>query len=613
MERCQMNSYPENTIAALFQNRAAKLADKPYAAYYKEGAFRDITWREMDEMVRGLAYYLLSKGIKKGDKVGIFSHNRYEWHMAALAIHSIGVVDVPIYATNSSEEVEYILENSDAKLCMAGTKGHLDKILKVRSKLPLVEELIVFDDPGKTAPGVVVLADALEAGKKKAAPSVFDERLQSIDPNETATLIYTSGTTGNPKGVMLTHRNYYSNVHNSLVEMKDRKTGKNLLSHEDTLLSFLPLSHSLERTSGFHSAIYAGAKTAFARDMSTIMEDFQLVRPTVIISVPRIYEKVHAGVLGKMADAPPAKKKVFDFAVRQARKNLDRVCRDLPVRSIRYKIADRLVFSKLKAALGMDRMRFAISGGAPLSVADAEFFIGMGLRILEGFGLTETTPITHYNRPWAIVPGTVGHPIPETEVKIAEDGELLVRGPQVMAGYYKNKQATEEVFTKDGFFRTGDIGMIDGTGRLRITGRIKDIIVTAGGKNISPQNIENSVKDSRYIEQIAVIGDRRKYLSALVVPAFKELIEWARRGEVPFDDPADLLANNRVMALFKKEIDERTAQFSRVEQIRKFTLIKAEWTQATGELTPTQKVKRRIIEKKYAAEIEAMYKDDSGD
>ncbi|TAL29551.1 MAG: long-chain fatty acid--CoA ligase [Spirochaetes bacterium] len=608
-----LNSFPENTIAALFQNKAALLDDKAYAAHYTDGRYQDISWREMNEMVHDLGYYLLSRGIKKGDKVGIFSPNRYEWHMAALAIHSIGAVDVPIYATNSAEEVEYILENSDAKLCMAGTPAHLDKVLKVRAKLPLLADILAFDDPGKKIAGVVTLAEALEAGKAKASPAVFDERLMSIDPHETATLIYTSGTTGNPKGVMLTHRNFYSNVRNSLVEMKDRKTGKDLLSHEDVLLSFLPLSHSLERTSGFHSAIYAGAKTAFARDMSTILEDFQLVRPTVIISVPRIYEKIRAGVLGKVAAAPPARQKIFNFALRQAKNNLDRVCRDLPVRSVKYKIADKLVFSKLKAALGMDRMRFAISGGAPLSVSDAEFFIGMGLKILEGFGLTETTPITHYNRPWSIKPGTVGHPIPETEVKIANDGELLIRGPQVMAGYYKNREATLEVFTEDGFFRTGDIGMIDDTGCLRITGRIKDIIVTAGGKNISPQNIENSVKNSRYVEQVAVIGDRRKYCSALVVPAFAELGEWARAQGIAFGDPADLLADEKVQALYRKEIDAHTAQFARVEQIRKFSLIKAEWTQVTGELTPTQKVKRRVIEKKYAAEIESLYAGDTGD
>ncbi|MGV7927611.1 MAG: AMP-dependent synthetase/ligase [Spirochaetota bacterium] len=608
-----MKKYPEISIAAVFQNNAQRLAGKAYAAYYMDGKFNDISWTEMNEMVHNLAYYLLSRGIQKGDKVGIFSPNRYEWHLAALAIHSIGAVDVPIYGTNSAQEAEYILENSDSKLCMAGTKDHLDKVLQVRDRLPLISEIIAFDEPVVKIDGVVSLKDALEAGKGKADEATFDQRLNAIQPNDLATLIYTSGTTGNPKGVMLTHNNFYSNVDNTLYEMRDRKTGKPLLTEDFLFLSFLPLSHSLERTAGFHGAVYCGAKTAFARDISTILEDFTLVRPTVIICVPRIYEKIHAGILGKLASAPPAKQKIFAFATAQAAKNLNRVCRDLPVRSIKYKIANKLVFSKLKAALGMDRLKYAISGGAPLSVGDAEFFVGMGMKILEGFGLTETSPVTHFNRPWFIKPGTVGHAIRGTETKIADDGELLIRGPQVMAGYYKNEAATKEVFTDDGFFRTGDIAMIDEDGCLKITGRIKDIIVTAGGKNISPQNIENSVKNSRYVEQIAVIGDRRKFLSALVVPAFPELEAWAKQQGIAYGAVTDLLTNAKVLELFRKEIDENTAQFARVEQIRKFTLIKAEWTQVTGELTPTQKVKRRVIEKKYAAEIDAMYAGETGD
>ena len=608
-----MKKYPEISIAAVFQNNAQRLAGKAYAAYYMDGKFNDISWTKMNGMVHNLAYYLISKGIEKGDKIGIFSPNRYEWHLAALAIHSIGAVDVPIYATNSAQEAEYILENSDSKLCLVGTKDHLDKVLQVQDRLPLMSGIVAFDEPVMRIEGVISLKDALAAGKARPDAAAFDQRLNALQPNDLATLIYTSGTTGNPKGVMLTHNNFYSNVDNTLFEMKDRKTGKPLLTESDLFLSFLPLSHSLERTAGFHGAVYAGAKTAFARDISTILEDFAMVRPSIIISVPRIYEKVHAGILGKLSFAPPAKRKIFAFASAQAAKNLDRVCRDLPVRSIRYKIANKLVFSKLKATLGMDRLRYAISGGAPLSVGDAEFFIGRGMKILEGFGLTETSPITHFNRPWSIKPGTVGHAIRGTETRIADDGELLIRGPQVMAGYYKNEAATREVFTDDGFFRTGDIGLIDEDGCLKITGRIKDIIVTAGGKNISPQNIENSIKDSRFIEQVAIIGDRRKFLSALVVPSFPDMEAWAAQQGISFNTTTDLLTNAKVLELYRSEIDEKTAQFARVEQIRKFTLIKAEWTQLTGELTPTQKIKRRVIEKKYAAEIDAMYADETGD
>jgi long-chain acyl-CoA synthetase len=293
-----------------------------------------------------------------------------------------------------------------------------------------------------------------------------------------------------------------------------------------------------------------------------------------------------------------------------ARKNLPYAC-TVTDRSglfaVLYNLADKLVFSKLKVALGMDRLKFAVSGGGPLSVSDAEFFLGMEISVIEGFGLTETTPVTNVNLPENIKPGTVGPPIPETKIKISDEGEILIKGPQVMKGYYKNPKATKEVFTKDGFFKTGDIGIVDEEGYLSITGRIKDIIVTAGGKNISPQNIENSLKESRFIEQVAIIGDRRKYLAALVIPNFEEMGKWAAKQGYTFSDNSEMTHNDAVIKLIGEEIQKHTAKYSRVEQIRKYTLLDAEWTQETGELTPTQKVKRRIVGEKYSAEIESMY------
>jgi len=602
--------FKETSMAAIFQNKVDKLGDKPYAAYKKDGKYHDISWTEMNKMVHNLAYYLLTLGVKKGDKVGLFSQNRWEWHLAALAVNSLGAVDVPIYATNSSEESEYILHNSDSKLCFVGTADHLDKVVKIWKKVPKVKQLIVFDEIKEKKKNIITLKDALGIGEKKQNKKTFDDRLKNIKPSDLSTIIYTSGTTGNPKGVMLTFNNFVADVRNCLCDMKDPVTGRDLIDENDTFLSFLPLSHSLERTSGFYGALYSGSRTAFAEDIKTLMEDFQLVRPTIIICVPRIYEKIHAGILSKVADAPALKQKIFNFAAKQAQKNLPYNCTDKPrsgLFAFKFNLADKLVLSKLKQALGMDRLRYAISGGAPLSVSDAEFFIGMGFKILEGFGLTETTPIMNYNRPWHIKPGTVGPVIKDTIVKISDEGEVLIKGPQVMAGYYKNPKATREVMTKDGFFRTGDIGRVDADGFLAITGRIKDIIVTAGGKNISPQNIENSVKASQYVEQIAVIGDRRKFLSALVVPSFPELEGWARRQGIIYTDVNELLVNDKIIKLFRGELDKFTKHFARVEQLRKFTLLNAEWTQGTGELTPSQKVKRRIIEQKYAKEIEAMY------
>jgi len=606
-----MAKVQENSMAAVFQANAEKYADKAYAAYKKDNEWIDISWSSMNEMVHDLAYYLMSIGVKKGDKIGLFAPNSWEWHLAALAINSIGAVDVPIYATNSPEECEYILNNSDSKMCFVGTNDHLKTIVKVKSKLKKVKELVVFEDVKGVKGDTLTLSKALTKGKANKKPDQLKKRLSGIKPDDLATIIYTSGTTGDPKGVMLTHDNFVSNVRYTLMEMVDKNTGEPLLRPDDVFLSFLPLSHSLERTAGFHGAIWSGAKTAFAESIEKLVDNFVEVHPTVIISVPRIYEKVHGGIVSKVSGAPAVKKAIFNFAMRQAKRGLPKVCKDEDPGDFRYNLADKLVFTNLKATLGMDKLRYAISGGAPLSSSDADFFIGMGFKILEGYGLSETTPILTFNRPWLIKPGTVGQPIQKTKIRIADDGEIQAKGPQIMPGYYKNKKATEESFTKDGYFRTGDIGVIDEDGCLSITGRLKDIIVTAGGKNISPQNLESSIKASPYIEQIGVIGDKRKYLSALIVPAFPELEAFAKEKGISYSSHDDLIKNDEINTLIREELDKHTKHFARVEQIRKFTLLDAEWTQETDELTPTQKVKRKVISEKYADEIEAMYTEDN--
>ncbi|MBN1496468.1 MAG: long-chain fatty acid--CoA ligase [Spirochaetes bacterium] len=603
-----MAKFKETSMPAIFQNQAEKLGDKACVAYKKGGKYVDISWTEMNRMIHDLAYYLLSLGVKKNDKIALFSPNRWEWWVASQATLSIGAVSVPIYATNSSEECKYIIENSDSRLCFAGTEDHLNRVLKVKSKLKKLKNLVIFDEYNKKQKGVITLSEAFKIGQGYKRKNDFEKRLAAIKPGDISTLIYTSGTTGNPKGVMLTHSNFVSDAKNVYGEVKD------YMSDEDVLLSFLPLSHSLEMTCGYYISILIGSKVAFAEDISKLMENFQEVRPTIIISVPRIYEKVHAGILAKVADGSGVKKAIFRWANKMAAKNLPYECKNKErsgLFAFQYNLADKLVFSKLKQAIGLDQLHFAISGGGPLSVSDAEFFIGMGIKILEGFGLTETTPVTHFNRNGNIKPGTVGHPIPETKVKISDEGELLIKGPQVMKGYYKNPTATKEAFTRDGYFRTGDIAVIDEEGFLKITGRIKDIIVTAGGKNISPQNIENSLKTSPFVEQAAIIGDRRKYLAALIIPAFDSLKKWAKRHNVDFSGNKDLIEKPEVQKLIAGEIEKYTKQYARVEQIRKFKILDAEWTQETGELTPTQKVKRRVIDSKYAKEIESLYPADA--
>ncbi|MBW2651334.1 MAG: long-chain fatty acid--CoA ligase [Deltaproteobacteria bacterium] len=450
----------------------------------------------------------------------------------------------------------------------------------------------------------MTMEDAMKEGSGYEDKEELERRIKAINIEDIATIIYTSGTTGNPKGVMLTHKNFVSNVNQ--LEAVD----PTFFGGEQIFLSFLPLSHSLERTVGYYAPIYLGKKVAFAEDVTKLVENLREIRPTFIVSVPRIYEKAHAGILAKVAGGSAVKKALFGWAMGLAKQNLPYVCEDKPRKgffAFKYNLADKIIFSKLKDALGMDRINCAISGGGPLSVSDAEFFLGMGIRIFEGFGLTETTPVTHGNKPALIKPGTVGPPVKDTEVKIGEGGEVLIKGPQVMKGYYKNEAATKEAFTDDGFFRTGDIGEIDEDNYLKITGRIKDILVTSGGKNISPQNIENSLFASGFIAQAVVIGDNRKFLSALIVPAFESLEHWANEQNISFDSRKELLEKEEVIKLFEKEIQENMEDYARVEQIRKFKLMDKEWSQDTDELTPTLKLKRKVINEKYGNLIEEMY------
>ncbi|MGD0209813.1 MAG: long-chain fatty acid--CoA ligase [Desulfomonilia bacterium] len=602
-----MAKFEEKSIPAVFHNRSQQYGQRAIVAYKNiKGVYEDISWNKMNEMVCNLGYFLIGRGVQPGDKVALFSPNRYEWWATDMAILSVGAVNVPIYATNSAEESRYIIENSDAKMCFVATKGHMEKILEVKPKLPNLKEVIIFDPLEKPVKGVIELRAALDEGAKSPKVKDFDDRIHSIKAQDLATIIYTSGTTGPPKGVMLSHDNFFANVNQIFnVDPELFKRADDL-----TFLSFLPLAHSFERTCGYYTPMSFGMKVYFAEDFAKILENFQEVRPVCIVSVPRLYEKIHSGIVAKVATAPPVKKALFNWAMGLAAQNLPYICNEKTRTgwyAFKYNLANKIIFSKLKNALGMDRLEFAFSGGGPLSVSDAEFFLGMDIKVIEGFGLTETTPVTNANNRHKIKPGTVGPAVKDTVVKLGEGGELLIKGPQVMMGYYKNESATKEAFTADGFFKTGDIAEIDSDGYVKITGRIKDIIVTSGGKNISPQNIENSLKASRYIEQIAVIGDNRKYLSALVVPAFTDLEGWAKGNGLDITSRKELLENAKVKDLYAREIEENMRDYARVEQIRKFALLEKEWSQETDELTPTLKLKRRVINQKYNSIIESLY------
>ena len=510
-----------NNIPAIFQASVKRFGDGDCVYYKKEGQYTNLSWNQMDDMVRKMGCFLLGRGVKKKDKIGIFSENRYEWWITDLASLSIGAADTPVYATDSAEEALYILKDSDAKICFVSTEDHLDRVLSVKKKLPNLQFIVTFDEVSTKKRDVLSFSQALKEGALYKKPGDFDKRMAAVTREDLATLIYTSGTTGLPKGVMLSHGNFLHNVDQSLAFFESH------LTLNDRFLSMLPLSHALERTTGYHAPIKFGIPVAFVENISsTLLEDLTTIRPTVLVSVPRIFEKIHAAILSRLADVSGFKKTIFRWALKTAAKNIPYNCIDKPRRglfALRYSLADKLVFSKLKKAVGFDKLNFAVSGGGALNISDADFFLGMDIKICEGYGLTEASPVTHANKPNFIKRGTVGQPAKDTTARISDDGEILIKGPQIMMGYYKDKAGTKETFTEDGFLKTGDKGVIDEDGFLTITGRIKDIIITAGGKNISPQIIEGSLKESPFIEYVALIGDRRKYLSALLVPDFDEL------------------------------------------------------------------------------------------
>ncbi len=592
------------SMAAVFQNQVEKYGERVCVEYKQNDRYLNLSWNRMGNMIRELASFLIVMGIRKGDNIAIFSPNRYEWWVTDMAVLSVGAADVPIYDTNSSEEVFYMLDHSEAKACFVGGQEHLDKVLQSKGRLHSLDFIVVYDSVTRDVENVYAFTDALEKGRSMDTGDEFNDRLRSIRPFDPATIIYTSGTTGPPKGVMLSHNNFMSNIGQVMADFQE------IISEDDLFLSFLPLSHALERTVGYYLPVSIGARVAFAENFSKLQQNLKEVRPTAIISVPRLYEKIHAEILSRIKRASIIKRNVFYWTSDIAAKNVPYLCGKKKRKgwfAVKYRIADRLIFSKLKAALGIDSIRLAVSGGGPLSVQAALFFLGMDLVVLEGYGLTEASPVTHVNRPWLIKPGSVGPPLKNTTVKFSEEGEVLIKGPQIMLGYFRDEKMTRETFTEDGFLRTGDIGFEDEEGYLSITGRIKEIIITSGGKNISPHLIENRLLESSLIKHAFVIGDRRKYVSAIIVPAFDELKRWAQNRAILHRENEELIRNKKVIGLFEEEIEKCTRSFSQVERIKRFTLLATEWSQRTGELTPTLKIKRRFLEERYKEVIDKMY------
>ena len=585
------------TLPELFLKAASY--NKPDCLLSKVGGtYQPMSTAELVDRVRRLSKALVDLGVQPGDRVALMSENGPHWPTVDFATLCIGAVLVPIYPTLLPDQSSYIAKDCGAKVVVAETTSHLDGLLSHADELPEVRQFVLIR--GQSAdPRVVSLASLIEKGAGVDVAD-FERRARAVRPEDLATFIYTSGTTGTPKGVMLTHDNIASNVSNALTDIDIRS--------DQTSLSFLPLSHSFERTVDY-CYFYRGTTIAYAESVATVAQNMGEARPHVFVSVPRVYEKVLAKVNEGVASGSPIKQKIFAWAVGVGKQALPwRLKNQKPpgLLGIQLGLADKLVFSKIKERLG-GRFLFALSGGAPLGRDVAEFFWGAGIPIYEGYGLSETSPVISVNTPKAVKMGTVGRAIPGVEVRIAADGEILSKGPNTMKGYWNMPRETAEVIDSDGWFHTGDIGELDEQGFLRITDRKKELIINAYGKNVAPAPIESSLKSSRFIGQAVVIGDRRKFLSALLVPDFEALKPWAERQGVSAASNDALIQAPQVRALFKEEVEKVNTGLASFEKIVAWELLPNEFTLETGELTPTQKVKRRVVNQKYGDVIERLY------
>ena len=597
---------PPDSLNRLFFG-AVERFDKPDAMQIKVGGgYQPISHRTLLERVRRTCFGLQELGVKAGDRVAILSENRPEWAIADYACLTGGLTDVPIYPTLPAEQIPHILNDAGVVALFVSNEDQTRKIAQIRAQVPSLRHVIGFT-PTVLEGQEMTLADVEKRGAAVDSPERAEQwkrQALEVSPDTVATLIYTSGTTGAPKGVMLTHDNIWSNVSAAVNAVP--------FEGKDTCLSFLPLSHIFERMAGHYLMFHVGCSIAYAESIDTVPIDMQTVRPSIVLSVPRLYEKMYARVLENALSGGAIKKRIFFWARAVAERWADvKLAGGTPrgLLALQYRIAQRLVFSKLQQRTG-GRLRYFVSGGAPLAPEINKFFYAAGLVILEGYGLTETSPVISVNIPTAFRIGTVGKPVPGAEVMIAPDGEILTRGPHVMKGYFNKPEATREVMDDEGWFHTGDIGELR-DGYLAITDRKKDIIVTAGGKNIAPQPIENTLKTNKYISQAVVIGDKRKFPVVLVVPNWENLEKWARIKNLIWTQRSQLLEMPIVRAKIEKEVYGRLTGLAKFETPKKVGLIEEDFTVERGELTPTLKVKRRVIDKAYRDLIDRLYQDES--
>lgn len=590
------------SIHEMLKATVDRYSDKPAYRWFPEaGRLESATWGEFYQSLQQVSKSLIALGIKKDDKVNILSYTCYPWVLTDLATASIGATTVGIYQTLLPKDVAYLINHSDAVVLFVEDETQLQKVLEVRKNIPNIRKVVLFKGDHKGDEWIISFEEFLKLGKD-VPDSEFENRVKAVKPSDVAGIVYTSGTTGIPKGAMLTHDNITFTAQSAWNSL-------DVVEGEETFL-FLPLAHVFARICTY-AALLVGAPTTFARSMETIVDDIKVGRPHWFASVPRVYEKVYSKVLSGAEAKGGLALKIFRWAAQVGDQISDLKLNKQPIPftlNLKYKIATKLVFSKIQAALG-GRVRWCVSGAAPLSAYIGKFFHAAGILILEGIGMTENTSFTNVNRYTNYRFGWVGIPGPGIEQKIAADGEIMYRGRNVMKGYYKMPEQTAETIEKDGWQHTGDLGEIDSENFLRVTGRKKDLIITAGGKNIAPTAIESVLASSKYINQVCVIGDNRKYLTALLTLDADNTMAYAREKQINFSGIGDLLKNEAIVKLIESEVQEKNKEFASFESVKKVTIV-PEFTIENGLLTPTMKVKRNIAMEKYNKEINAMYPPD---
>jgi long-chain acyl-CoA synthetase len=587
------------TINDLFRRVAT--AGNPRAVLWQDafGHWQPISSDQIYQRVRALAGVFLSWGARKGDRIALISENRWEWAVTDFATLAIGAADVPIYPTLTGEQTAELIRDAGCRIAVVSTRQQYDKLNSMRARMQL-EHVVMMD--ASVPEGAICLSDLLAGADALGSQrdAVFDALVSAALPSDLATLIYTSGTTGEPKGVMLTHGNIATNQNCAVLGFSYAAT--------DACISFLPLSHITARALDYVMYNH-GAQVAYCSQFDKLPTAMKEVRPTVIVGVPRVYEKIRQAVEQK-SSASPIKKRILSWALAVGARHIDKVYSGRHPLSLSWKLARKLVYSKVCEAFG-GRVKVFISGGAPLGMDTARWFASVGIALWEGYGLTETSPVISLNSPAKQRMGSVGPILPNIEIKLAADGELLVRGPSVFSGYWQKPEASAECFDAEAWFRTGDIARTDADGFLYITDRKKELLKTSGGKLVAPQPIENKLKNSVLVGQAALVGDKHKFISVLISPNFAALEDWAKRQGIEAKSRAELVADSRVIALYAQQVSDVNSGLAKFETLKRFRVVAEDWTQETGELTPSMKLKRRVLTEQYAAAIAELYADEA--